>query len=102
MSYSFSATANRAGLHKALGDEVAKVEQTDQRVADERNDHLVAALVVVDRLAEAVGRPEDDIAVSVSGHANPDHAPAEGWADEAISITVAARPVTDTKEQPDG
>lgn len=93
MSYSLSATAPRNEIRKALADEIAKIEQTDTRVFDERNDHLTAAMVVVDRLLEAVGRPEDQVTVSITGHANADHAPAPDWANEFLTITVNAVPV---------
>lgn len=98
VSYSLTVTAARGDLKQALGDEVARIEQQSTEAADERTDHLTAALVVLDRMLEAVGRPEDDVIVSIIGHANPDHAPAEDWANEQLTISVTARPVTTDKE----
>lgn len=92
MSYSFTVTAPRSTLRNELGEAVAKVEQTDTGVAEERGQQLVAFFNAIDELADAIGQPDDDIFVSVTGHANPGHAPRDGWADEFITISVAARP----------
>lgn len=51
-----------------------------------------AAKEAVSILVSAIGRDNDQVTVSMSGHANPDHAPHEAFADETISITVSARP----------
>lgn len=37
-----------------------------------------------------VGSPDNrhDFAISMSGHANPDHEPAQGWANDFVSVSV--------------
>ena len=50
-----------------------------------------AAFEAVAILAKVVGQDDDLIYVTMSGHANPDHAPAHGWADECITISVSRR-----------
>lgn len=54
---------------------------------------FAAALRAVADLCSAVGRPDDQITVNMSGHANPRHAPAKGWGNEYITVTVTAQPV---------
>lgn len=96
MSYSFTVTAPRGDLRSKLDEAVAVVERSETDANEERHEHLVAALGCVHDLVDAVGRPEDDVFVSVSGHANPDHAPRGGWADEVITINVTAKPPAST------
>lgn len=55
-------------------------------------DQEQAAAFAAAILAHSVGRPTDDVVVTMSGHANPDHAPTPGWADEFVTITVTAKP----------
>lgn len=59
---------------------------------DERDDHLRAIGDALRALYPVVGRDEDQIKVSVSGHSNINHAPSDGWADEMITITVSVSP----------
>lgn len=92
MSYSFTVAAPRGELRTKLDEAVAVVERSDTDADEERREHLVAALGCVHDLVDAVGRSDDDVFVSVSGHANPDHAPRGGWADEVITINVTAKP----------
>lgn len=68
----------------SLSDEV-KAEQEQQ---------FTAAMNAARALLDVVGRPEDEVSVSLSGHANPDHGPRDGWANETITITVRAHPPT--------
>lgn len=56
---------------------------------DEVREHLAAAQEAIGTLVAAVGRPGDSFSVSISGHANPDHGPTEGWSDEHISIHIS-------------
>lgn len=46
-----------------------------------------AALAIVK--SGAVGGTDKHFNVSLSGHANPDHEPAEGWANDCITVSVA-------------
>lgn len=99
MSYSLRTPATaKTDLPQALTDARAKVEEHLDEAMD---DHVDAALEAIPALAETVGRPEDHVMISVAGHANPGHAPVEGWSDDTltISISVAApTPVTDEAE----
>jgi hypothetical protein len=94
VSYGLTATAGpKAGVHDAV---LAAVEAREGD-PPEMLAHLEAVIEAATRLASAVGRPEDTITISVSGHSNPNHAPAEGWAHEFVTLSVA---VTSTGEAP--
>jgi hypothetical protein len=93
VSYSFSAPAATRGSLKsdlAAAGEAAVTSATDATVAV--TDHVDKIREAVEILASAVGRDVDGVAVHVNGHANPDHAPREGWADEMITVSIRALP----------
>jgi hypothetical protein len=65
----------------------------------ETRDHLAALAQAVPLIVAAIGRDHDDVDVHITGHANPRHAPTEGWADEHVTVTIAyARPPTEATE----
>lgn len=66
-------------------------EQTDG-LAEAQTEQASRAYEAAALLAQQVGRPEDQVVVTMSGHANPGHAPRDGWSDETITVTVSARP----------
>lgn len=39
----------------------------------------------------AVGNADKEFSITLSGHANPRHEPAEGWANDCISITITQK-----------
>jgi hypothetical protein len=53
------------------------------------DEHVAAIDEALNALAPVVGR-QGKYRVNVSGHANPDHTPLEGWADEFITLTITA------------
>lgn len=98
MSYSLSAIGTRDDLGDAYVDAVntAVASYGTGGPVDEMADHFAAIGDAVEGLAKVVGLPEDRLAVAVSGHANEGHAPAEGWSDEFITITISRlRPADD-------
>jgi hypothetical protein len=99
MSYQYAAPLSRKAdldgdLSQAGG--AATTTFNDPDAADAIGDHVAAVQDAVSRLVEAIGRDEDSVAVHVQGHANPDHAPRAGFADEFISVRVEARPSGDS------
>lgn len=51
---------------------------------------LTALLVLLSD--NALGDPkENDYVVNISGHANPGHKPAPGWANDCVTITVSQK-----------
>lgn len=103
MSYSFATTG---GPKNTIGDQIAeaferyvdtpqddfgrRLEDLAWWPKDEVRDHIKAAIVVAEALAATVGRPGDHVVVTVAGHANPQHAPAEGMANESCYVNVSA------------
>lgn len=100
MSYSLSVPAtprSQVGdaVHDAVGkhlDDITASGNVAQPVA-EVTDHLEAIALAVQVLSEAIGRPDDPISVTISGHANEGHAPAAGWSNEAMSISLSVTDV---------
>lgn len=75
------------------------IEVTQPNLSDvveaEQREQLDVATQVARALARVVGRPDDHVRVSMTGHANPNHAPRDGWANEMITVTVSAHPSDD-------
>lgn len=76
-------------------DQVAdKLKEHTTNFGDGRS-HVVeqqqAAKNVVEDLLEAgvVGSKDKKFSVSLTGHANPNHEPAEGYGNDSISITIS-------------
>lgn len=61
-------------------------------VATEQHEQYQVAMEVAEQLAKVVGRPGDKVIVTLSGHANPGHAPRQGWANEVVTVSVSAVP----------
>lgn len=66
--------------------------QLSDAVEVEQEAQFQAAVAAAKLLAVSVGRLGDEVMVTMSGHANPGHAPRVGWADEVITVSVSARP----------
>lgn len=56
------------------------------------HDQVKAAQKAVAALIKAVGPKDSLYYVNMSGHANPNHEPVPGWANETITITVSVSP----------
>jgi hypothetical protein len=93
MSYGLSLSAAKADLADDTSAVVEAITAYDPPgpVVDEARHHLTAVADVVGHLAAVVGTDEDFVDIHISGHANPNHQPAEGWADEFITVTVRRR-----------
>ena len=74
-----------------VGDDAIPVP-SNVEPGSEADDQFRAATSFLRSLALAVGRPGDHVTIAVSGHANPGHAPASGYAEETVTITVTAVP----------
>lgn len=61
---------------------------------DEANQAIHVALIVASELAKVCGRPDDLVNISIVGHTNYAHAPDEGWADEAITVSIMVADTT--------
>lgn len=95
MSYSFQTeTVEKDQVQDAILDAVRgqSLASAESGQASFVGDHVEAVMAAVGPLVQAAGRPEDQVKVRVVGHANVDHAPQEGWADEQIQVTIEVVP----------
>jgi hypothetical protein len=86
MSWSAKYTVNPNAEQSEI---VTEVHRSNLDSEEHQHQHDAALMAAVQALTTgAVGRPEKTYDVSISGHSNPDHEPAEGWANDFISIQV--------------
>jgi hypothetical protein len=90
MSYSLSLHAAKQDLadESSATTEAITAYQPPGPQVDEARNHLRVVAEVVPALVAAVGTDDDHVHISISGHANVDHKPADGWADEFVTVTV--------------
>lgn len=89
MSYSVNVHADSRGdLNHKLREAVNAALDAQHYARDEAEDHLEEAFAAVARISKWVGRSQDAVDVSISGHANSEHEPNDEWADEHISISI--------------
>jgi hypothetical protein len=92
MSWSTSLRGNAADVRKCESTSPPNLDG-GPREQFEKARELAAQLIE----SEAVGDPEHNIfAVSLNGHANPGHVPAEGYANDMITISVSQAPGSDS------
>lgn len=94
MSYGLTCKGVRANVNEYMGeaitswvDEVSShpdFGDVETEIKDQLNDAISAAVI----MAKSVGQPEDHIAITINGHANPAHRPKEGYANESLQITI--------------
>ena len=68
---------------------------------DEAKEQFIHALAGAIAMIEtgAVGNPYGDYYVTISGHANPKHEPASGWANDSVMIIVAQKSRVEEKTE---
>lgn len=74
--------------YKNLHDFIEEVPEF--QAGDPAQDQLKAARTAVKGLIDSgcIGSLEHDYRVSISGHSNPDHDPAQGMANDAIQLSI--------------
>jgi hypothetical protein len=91
MSYGTDTTAPKTDAGDAIAAKIADYTLSGPGEAEAR-EHLAAAAEAGKILAAVIGTDDDELVVRVSGHANPQHKPTEGWADEFVQVIVARVP----------
>lgn len=86
MSYSINVPA---GPKHDLVDRLIAASPVFDPHHTELQDHLSAVHAAVPAIAAQVGRPEDHVEVSVSGHVTPMHAPSGRYADETCMVCAS-------------
>jgi hypothetical protein len=77
--------------YETAGNDILDTEREVRGQEGEHVDEAAAAAkqAALDLIASGVvGDGDAPIRVSLSGHANPDHEPAEGWANDFVSINI--------------
>lgn len=95
MSWSGSFPDGIAGddIEASLDDSKAFVSPPPDQMSTEMAEQFAAAKEAVKDLIEsgAVGDTEKTYSLSLSGHANEGHEPAEGWTNDCINISLSQR-----------
>lgn len=76
-------------------------EQQTTAPASEVDEQIDAAVHTFTALAESGAVGDGHVRGTLWGHANPDHQPTPGWADESVSVTVTWAPAVPPPEPPD-
>ncbi len=88
MSWSGNGQASEHGIAVTSMTFSPSYGEADEQVKEQMNAAADAATKIIS--SGAVGTGEFD--VNVSGHANPDHEPAEGWSNDCVTVSVSQRP----------
>lgn len=98
MSFTLTTTIIRGSDRHSDSEAVqAKLEDVDlpDHAEAESRTLAEAALAAAGNLVALLGNEGDEVAVQVTGHANPGGVPPEGWSADCITVTLAAaRPTT--------
>jgi hypothetical protein len=90
MSWSGSGQASEHGITVTSLTLSPPYENADEQVREQMEIAADAATKLI--RSGAIGGPEGKtFNVSVSGHANPGHEPAGGWANDMVTVSVAQR-----------
>lgn len=94
MSYSISipvhpdSGSDQPSVSERIDTAVADYLATQQVPLHTEESISVAARAAIEVATSGAMGDADRIAVTLSGHANPDHVPAEGWSNDAITISL--------------
>jgi hypothetical protein len=103
MSWALSATLNHTdGLTLEI-DQLKSIDRTNignSQCVEERDEQIELAIDAVSHLLDdAAFANAAEIGVTLSGHANPEHKTASGWANEAINISVFVKSYREDKTE---
>ena len=104
MSWSFAAEAHTARLRDALDASFreynARLLANDQGLSAEAKAQVDAAASAAVAIATSKALGEAEVAVTLSGHANPSHSPLAGQANDFISVQIARVDVAPAEQPP--
>ena len=75
---------------EAAGDAFLAINSDTDAAKRAMRDQILQAADCAQHLVPVVGGPP--VRVTANGHANPDHKPRSGWADDSVTITVSQAP----------
>lgn len=93
MSFSFTIPAGPiADFGTAADTAVANfkqlLEQSDTQPSDEALESVQAAISAAQAIIDSGVVGSGTVAATINGHANPGHAPTQGWANDSVTICV--------------
>lgn len=94
MSYSMTAgpfTKGELGaddIEAALKERAATIPDGEGTPAKEIDEHLTASARAISHILEVLGVDEDQVTVSLSGHADPGHEQRPNWSPEFVQLQV--------------
>lgn len=91
MSYTLSLTAAKNDLAGQVDEKIGAYTPPGSQ-ATEAREHLAKIAEVVPQLAEVIGVADDQLQISISGHANVGHDHASDWAAEFVTLTIGVVP----------
>lgn len=103
MSWSLSTTIKAAEVPVSktgmVPEELVNIDRSNignNQALKERDEQIDAAIDAALRILVQGGFDNaEEIAITMSGHANPEHKPVEGWSNETINVSVTIRKYRD-------
>lgn len=89
MSWSIRYESKADLNNDARGVGSAKDEDLNEAAKEQVEMAIESAVSII--ASGAVGNDEKDFTVSISGHANENHEPASGWANDTITVSVTQK-----------
>lgn len=94
MSFSFTIPATPvadfpAAVDKAVAGFEQLLAQSEHENKTESLESVQAAIAAAQNILDSGVVGSGTVSASISGHANPDHQPTAGWANDFVSITIS-------------
>lgn len=89
MSFSFYTEASAETFTQDVDAAAEKNTQANGPYNDGANELISIGVQAANAIKDALGHKAEKFSVSISGHGNPDHGPAEGYANEQLSVAVS-------------
>lgn len=88
VSYKYEDSDITEETHPALAGVIEQVEQGV--LSKEAGEQVFVTVATVHDIigSGVVGDPDGKFSITVSGHANPEHKPASGWANDSVVINI--------------
>ena len=75
-------------LEAAAADYAARLPETGYEIKPEATEQIAGAIAAAVSTISVVA-PNQPVSITLSGHANPDHTPDPGWANDFVIINVS-------------
>jgi hypothetical protein len=79
-------------VREALETATAPIAEANPDQADPMADQIETLVEAIPMMLAGVGPDDAMVHVSISGHANPEHQAADGWANDMVTVAVSHTP----------